>query len=125
MRPFAHKVSKELRAALKLQAIANKEAKIEPKRGRAALRAEANIVRRELKHDAGMNAKRRSRAEHVYQIKLTMQRAKIALNKRIGDILTGLADKERKTDLGIVLPSGKQIGDILSNVKAPVSAGKS
>ena len=114
MKRFAYPVSRELRSALKLQAVANKEAKIAPKKGRAVLRAEANAVRRELKHDAQMTTAHRSRFEQLRQARLTAQRAAIATHKRIGDVLSGLQDKERKTELGIVLPSGRQIGDILT-----------
>jgi hypothetical protein len=114
LKRYAYPVSKELRAALKLQAIANKEAKIVPKRGRAVLRAEANAVRRELKHDAQMTTAHRSRFENLRQVRLTTQRAAIATRKRIGDVLSGLQEKERKTELGIVLPSGRQIGEILT-----------
>ena len=113
MKRFAYPVSRELRAALKLQAIANEEAKIMPKKGRAAQRAEANAVRRELKHDAQMTTAHRSRFENLRQVRLTTQRAAIATRKRIGDVLSGLQEKERKTELGIVLPSGRQIGELL------------
>ena len=117
MKRFAYPVSRELRAALKLQAIANEEAKIMPKKGRAAQRAEANAVRRELKHDAQMTTARRSRFENLRQAQLTAQRAAIATRKRIGDVLSGLQEKERKTELGIVLPSGRQIGELLTKVE--------
>ena len=114
MKRPTYPVSRELRSALKLQAIANKEVKIVPKKNRAIQRAEANTVRRELKHDAQMTTAHRSRFENLRQVRLTTQRAAIATRKRIGDVLSGLQEKERKTELGIVLPSGRQIGEILT-----------
>lgn len=110
-------VTPELQAAIKLQNKANTIAEVKSRKPRAVLRAEANAVRRELKHDAQATKKQRSRIERIFQAKLTYQRAQIAMQKRIGDILNGLSDKERKTDLGIVLPSGRQIGEILSKVE--------
>lgn len=118
MKRFTYPVSRELQASIDLQNKANTIAEVKSRKPRAVLRAEARAVRRELKHDAGMTKAQRSRAERIYQAKLTYQRARIAIEKRIGDILSGLQDKERKTELGIVLPSGRQIGDILAGVSA-------
>jgi hypothetical protein len=117
-RRYPEPVSPELQAAIDLQNKANRIAEVKSRKPRLVLRAEANKVRRELKHDAGMTTVQRSRFERLRQAQLIVDRARIATAKRIGDLLNGLQDKERKTELGIVLPSGKQIGDILAGVSA-------
>jgi hypothetical protein len=62
-----------------------------------------------------MTTAHRSRFENLRQARLTIDRARISTQRRIGDLSTGLQEKERKTELGIVLPSGRQmIGDILT-----------
>ena len=111
-----HGATPELRAAIELQNKANKIAKVKSRKPRKVQRAEANAVRRELKHDAQMTKAQASRFEMLRQARLTTDRAMNAARKRVGDILSGLPGKERKTDVGIVLPSGEQIGDILAGV---------
>ena len=111
------KQSKELRAAIELQNTANRAAKVESRKPRWAMRAEASAVVRELKHDSMMTKAQRSRAEATRQIRLSMQRAKAEATKRVGEILKGLGGEEKKTELGIVLPSGEQIGKVLSGVR--------
>jgi len=117
------KVSKELRAAIEIQNKANRIAKVASRKPRWMMRAEANTVRRELKHVAQMTKPQRSRYEKLRQIRLTADRAQIALRKRVGEILKGLPDSGgRQTDGGIVLPSGVEIGKILS--RASEQAGR-
>jgi hypothetical protein len=111
-------IAPELSAAIQLQNKANRIAKVESRKPRAAKRAEANAVRRELKHDGQMTTARRSRAEQLRQARLTYERARGATVKRVGDILAGLPGKERTTELGVVLPSGRQIGEVLAGVSA-------
>lgn len=103
-------VSKELRAAIKATEVpADKFVKPSWQK-----RLEAVAVRNELKNDATMTKAQRSRQEHKRQIGLAVQRVRVATQKRIGDILTGLQDKERVTNMGLVLPNARQIGEILS-----------
>ena len=116
------KISKELRASIEIQNKANRIAKVGSRQPRWMKRAEANTVRRELKHVAQMTSPQRSRYEKLRQVKLFADRAQIALRKRVGEILTGLPGEERKTELGIVLPSGVEIGKILS--RASEQAGR-
>lgn len=111
------KISKELRAAIELQNKANVAAKVESRKPRWKLRQEANAVRRELKHYANMTTKQRSRYEALHQARLTADRARIALRKRVGEILAGLPTNEKTTELGIVLPSGAEIGKVLTRVR--------
>lgn len=111
------KVSKELRAAIELVNTANRAAKVESRKPRWMMRLEAREVVRELKRDSMLTRAQRSRAEATRQIRLALDRAKAAAIKRAGEILKGLNDKEQKTELGIVLPSGKQIGEVLSKVE--------
>ena|SRR5690348_8271095 len=111
------KVSKELRAAIELQNKANAIAKVESRKPRWQMRLEAAKVRAELKNDARMTGKQRRRAERKRQARLTVQRELIARQKRVGELLAGLPMDERKTDLGIVLPSGADIGAVLSRVR--------
>jgi len=114
MRRFPAKQSPELRAAIELQNTANRIAKVESRKPTWQKRAEANAVRRELKHVAQMTKKQRSRYERLRQAKLAADRAAIELRKRVGEILKGLPEGERKTETGIVLPSAVDIGKVLS-----------
>lgn len=111
------KLSKELRAAIELQNKANEIAKVQSRRPRWMLRAEANQVRRELKRDGMLTTAKRARDEALRQARLTVQRARIAAQKRAGEILAGLSSEEKTTEMGIVIPAGEQIGKLLQNVK--------
>ena len=110
-------ITPELLAAIEIQNKANLIAKVVSKKPRAVRRAEDRSVARELKHDAQMTTKQRSYFERTRQALLTIARAKNAARKRANDILQGVQDKEQVTALGVVLPSGRQVGDILSKVK--------
>ena len=111
------KVSKELRAAIEIHNEANRAAKVESRKPRWMLRAEANEVRREIKHVAQMTKAQRSRYEHLRQLRIAADRARAALQKRVGEILKGLPEAEAKTETGIVLPSGVDIGKVLTRVR--------
>lgn len=111
------KVSKELQAAIDLQNQANRIAKVESRKPRWLVRSEARAVVRELKHVAQMTKAQRSRYETLRQIRLTTDRARNALRKRVGELLAGLPESERKTELGIILPSGADIGQVLTRVR--------
>lgn len=110
-------MSPELRAAIEIQNKANAIAKVESRKPQRVIREEANRVRKELMHDASMTKKQRSRAERIRQANLAVKRDQLARVKRVGEILAGLPATERKTDLGIVLPSGSDIGAVLSRVR--------
>ena len=111
------KISKELRAAIDLQNKANQIAKVTSRKPRWKMRQEARIVVRELKHVAQMTKKQRGRYETLQQARLAANRARDAARKRIGEILAGLPANEKKTELGIVLPSGADIGKVLTRVR--------
>lgn len=111
------KVSKELRAAIELHNKANEIAKVESRKPRWQQRQEARAVKAELQHDAGMTTKQRSRFERIRQANLAFKRELIARRRRVGELLAGLPENERKTELGIVLPSGADIGKVLSRVR--------
>ena len=113
---FPAKQSPELKAAIKLQDKANAIAKVESRKPMRVRRLEANIVRKELMHDATMTKKQRSRAERDRQERLKKDRQIIAARKRAGELLKALPSSETKTETGIVLPSGEQIGKVLSRV---------
>ena len=117
MRRYAWPISKELRKATELFNEANKAAKVESRKPMRVQRLEAAKVRNELKADATMTKKQRSRAEQLRQANLMAKREFEATRKRVGEILAGLSDKERKTELGIVLPSGAEIGKVLTRVR--------
>ena len=118
MKRYAIPVSRELRAALKIQALANKVAKVAPKKNRAQQRAEANTVRRELKHDAQMTTAQRSRAEQHKQRNLGQIREIIARQKRAEKITSAGRPKEQRTELGIILPSTAQAGEFVLGERA-------
>lgn len=111
------KASKDLRAAIELQNEANKIAKVESRKPRWLQRQEARAVKSELQHDAQMTNGQRSRMERTRQANLSVKRALIAQRKRVGEILAGLSATETKTELGIVLPSGADIGKLLTRVR--------
>lgn len=111
------RVSPELRAAIELQNQANRIAKVESRKPRRVQRMEANAVKAEMQHDAGLTKKQRRVAERVKQARLTADRARAALQKRVGEMLKGLPENERLTETGIVLPKGEDIGRILSRVR--------
>lgn len=111
------KVSKELKAAIEIHNTANRIAKVESRKPQRVIRLEARAVRRELMHDATMTKAQRSRAEKVRQARLTVKRGFEKHRKRVVEILSGLPASERKTELGIVLPSGSDIGAVLSRVR--------
>ena len=110
------KLSKELRAAIELQNKANVAAKVVSRKPRWALRAEARAVVRELKRDSMLPRWQRSKKESLAQARLALDRARDAARKRAGEILKGLDAKESKTEMGIVVPSGEQIGKLLTGV---------
>ncbi len=114
-RPSA--VSPELKAAIEIQNKANDIANVKSRKPRWQERQEAHAVRRELKHDAVLTKKQRSRAEQARQIRLTADRERIARTKRVGELLKGLPETERTTETGIVLPSGVDIGKVLTRVR--------
>lgn len=117
MRRFSTKpVSRELQAAIELQNKANLIAKVESRKPRWQLRAEANAVRRELKRVAQMTRSQRGRYETLQQARLAADRAREALRKRVGEILKGLPDGG-KTEMGIVLPTAEDIGKVLARVR--------
>jgi len=107
-------VSKELQAAIDIQNVANKAAKIESRKPQWAIRAEAHEVRREIKHDAMRSHAARSRTERIYQKALSLGRAAAETAKRRAAILKDSKLEETKTETGIVLPSGAQVGRVLA-----------
>ena len=111
------KTSPELRAAIELQDTAYRIAKVESRKPMRVQREEANKVRKELMHDATMTKKQRSRAERVRQATLAIKRELIKKRERVGAILAALPETEKKTELGIVLPSGADIGKVLTRVR--------
>ena len=111
------RTSPELRAAIELQNKANRIAKVESRKPRWAQRQEANAVRREIKHLATMSKKQHGRYEALRQARLAADRARIALQKRIGEILKGVPETGRMTESGIALPSSVDIGKVLSRVR--------
>ena len=117
MKRYAWPVSKELRAAIELHNTANRIAGVESRKPQRVIREEANKVRKELMHDATMTKAQRSRAERIRQANLTVKRELEQRRKKVGELLAGLPLNERKTDLGIVLPSGADIGAVLSRVR--------
>lgn len=117
MRRHAWPVSKELRAAIEIHNTANRLAKVESRKPMRVQRQEANAVRRELKHDAGMTKAQRSRAERIRQANLAVKRELLKARERVGALLAGLPASEKKTDLGIILPSGADIGAVLTRVR--------
>src|SRR5579859_3803753 len=106
---FPAKQSKELRAAIDIQNKANKAAGVVSRKPQRVIRQEANIVRKELMHDATITAKQRSRAEQLRQKRLSADRELRERVKRFGRHLEGTAPTEKKTETGIVIPSGEQI----------------
>jgi|ERR1051326_6827849 hypothetical protein len=104
---------RELNAAIAIQNEANTAAKVESRIPRWKMREESHKVRRELKHDAHMTSARRSYVEKVRQLMLTASRRQYELRKRFDAIRQGLSDKETKTELGIVLPSGQQVHKVM------------
>ena len=111
------KKSPELLAAIELQNTANRMAKVESRKPQRVIREEAGRVRKEIMHDATMTKKQRSRAERIRQVNLAAKRELIKARERVGAILAGLPANEQKTELGIVLPSGAEIGKVLSRVR--------
>lgn len=111
------KASPELRAAIEIQNKANAIAKVESSKPRWLMRQEARAVVAELQYDAQMTKKQRSRFERIRQANLTLKRELNAKRKRVGEILAGLPATEQKTELGIVLPSGADIGKVLTRVR--------
>ena len=117
MRRFAWPISKELRKAIEQVNEANKAAKVESRKPMRVQRLEARAVVRELKHNATMTKAQRSRAEQLRQANLAAKRELFRRSERVGAILAGLPVKEKKTDLGIILPSGADIGSVLTRVR--------
>ena len=117
MKRHSLSVSELRKQANELYNKARKAAGIESRKPMRVQRQEANLVRRELKHDSMMTTKQRSRAEKVRQTNLKAKREHDARVKRVGEILAGLPETEKKTELGIVLPSGSDIGAVLSRVR--------
>ena len=117
MRRFAWPASKELRAAIELQNTANRMAKVESRKPMRVQRLEARAVRREIMHDATLPNRLRGRRERIRQATLAAKREFLAQRQRVGAILAGLPETEKKTELGIVLPSGADIGKVLTRVR--------
>lgn len=92
-------------------------ANVESRKPMRVQRLEARRVRRELMHDATLPNRLRGRRERIRQATLAAKREFLAQRQRVGAILAGLPTAEKKTELGIVLPSGSDIGAVLSRVR--------
>jgi len=109
--------SPELRMAIALRDKANDIAKVKIHKPHWMVRDEARKIRRRFKHLANLTTKQRSYREKGRQALLTIQRVLVERQKRQAELLKGLQQKEQKTETGIVLPSGRQVAEVLTGAR--------